>query len=221
MVSLYGKFLINYNDIHKNNYNSYLSEIDINTLKSKEILKKSYTINKNNLLTGELIVYCGGFKDDYVYQVIQYDNEEFQTGGTSKLYYYNDTFKEKHVEVSFNSDNIYSFVCGDKDNLIVSDYHYERPQNETGSFYELIDKNYIENIIPNIRTTNDILDCKQLSNKIIITSLNYVSIYDLENRDYSEINIENASSNVKFYKNSFGYLEENKDKLIFKLFEIK
>lgn len=162
--------------------------------------------------TGELLQAVDGFDNSIVFELIYFDNENMDLDETGKPTLFHYDFKNGNlIELPITPSRKLLYVAGDKQCIITSDYAYARPLSDVGTIYVLRNDKYISMRIPEIESSNDIVDTGRINESIIIIqTLSNAYIIDYEKGIYEKIN---NSTPVKINGKSFGFIDKDNNSL--------
>ena len=146
-------------------------------------------------------------KENMVVEVISFRNEDMldDETGSVKLAMYD--FKRKEFsDLPIYPERKLTYVWGDGKIVITSDYANKEPLNRTGNVYFKDDGSYDRITLKGVETSNDIKGASRIDDDtVIIETMNDIYILNTDYRRYKRI--KNVWG-IRFYKNSFGYINE-------------
>lgn len=208
-LSLIGNnIIVNYTLNQNNKILDKLISIDKDTKDIFEIASSEATIDENGLYTGKSIIECDGINNGLYYQIIETNKSNMSEGeGVSKVYYYSLKDKKITKEIKFNI--LLDYLTGTEDYLITSDYLPRDPNKKGGRIFDFKNGNY--QYVPGIDAVNQIKKVYQLTEGVLLlVAIDNYYIYDLNKKLFYKANTQ---SEVCAYKNSFGYCEQNNNKI--------
>lgn len=209
ITSVDDNIIINYSFNENKKYKDKLILINTENLENTQIEELTYSINQNGYYTGETIVYAGGLKEGFFYQILTLDNTELHLGEPSIKYY---SLIEEQIVFENKIPEILSYISGTENFLLASKYGYERALNNSASIIFLPSQEKVS--LEEFSTTNDIISSYLINeNKLILVNNNHIFIYDLKKFNYFKFNYKDSNNKNKKYSKiyidnqSIGYSE--------------
>lgn|GEM_PF-2633116 len=214
-------------DINSGQNEGIIGSINLDDNRYKEITSTKFTRNYPNY-NGSFIMYEGGWDDGFCYEEVKMSNESIEedNSGTCSIYYY--SFNDDKSEKLIDFPHKLSFIRGDNECFITSDYLL-RSNDNSGKITIRENGTYHSYDIPGVVSGIDIQDCYKLSDKdiLVFNSENYwiynlnSKMYYKEKYKYLNDNPENyISLDIKAHGRQFAYLEPNKNKIIVHTFTL-
>ena len=192
-----------------------------------EIAKQTnFTKTQDWHLSGDIVMCEGGWKDGFVYNYIELDNEVLtdSDAGKSSIFYY--SFDNKVTEKLMDFPTSLFYMAGTPDFLITSNYSIG--SEDTGKIIMKQKDHYKAFVLPGVVAGNDISDSFQLTtDTYFISAGDDYYVADLNTQEYMRGNqkklVKGENDHYGFFKSDNGVscLTKDKTKLTLHTFHIK
>lgn len=204
------KLVIGYSIMKNDSIIQSLQLYDLISGSGKDILNRQYHIDEMGYVTGTLLQSFDGFEHGIVIEEIEFNKENMYLDETGevKLYYYD--FASGDIEkIPITTERKFTYVVGDAEYVITSDYANKEPLVDTGKIYFLQEDYDSSLIIEGIESGNDIVDAYKISDDVLLIQTRLdLYVMDLNTHKYKRME---GITNVKVYGESFAYFNQNKE----------
>lgn len=183
-----------------------IESICLKTGHVEEVVNGSYSISEDYLCTGEMLLGLSGNENGIIYQSIKFneENPDLDYTGEAQIIYYD--LAERKKEVLLEMDKKASFIGGEPQKVVITEYAYDRPLENTGKIYvKKEDKTYASYLIPEIESVNDIKACDIINDQyIIVQSYNamyIIDVYSLKYKIYDDVEYAFFDKNMIYCMN--------------------
>ncbi len=207
-----GRLFVSYEMISNTSIRQMIELISVETGKTERIVSEEYSISDGYLCTGKMILGLSGDENGILYQeiVFDHDNPDLDDTGRAQIVYWN--LSEQNRVILKKLEKKASFLGGVPEILVVTDYTYEAPLENTGKLYiKKGNGKYASYFIPGIESVNDIKTCDIINERfIVIESFQAVYIIDTNNFEYEKY----ENMDYQFSEKNIIYCIDNEQLLI-------